>query len=197
MNLPDGYQSAEVVDFTHNPKTIKKLNKTVLLFTLLFIAVSVLLYIFVFRKGAPATGHTTLAVVVTLFGTVASFVFHELMHGFFMRIFSRQKVFYGIKSCFGYAGSEYPFFRDQYLFIALAPLVLLDLLIMIPVFFLPAVLKLSLLLILSIHIPACMGDIYVCRRLKGYSKTTRIIDTGTEMVFCTPKIEGEGSGLTE
>ena len=121
--LPRGYREVRRVDLMRNRKESAIVNILALLITGALIALGfVVCPPFVeFRIGI----HTIFNMAFLVIGVIAYMIFHELIHGAFMKAFSGKKPHYGFTGLYAYAGSDAFFARKQYLVIAFAPVVIL------------------------------------------------------------------------
>lgn len=143
------------------------------------------------RELAPGIGTISVDMrwLYFLAGLVMVFVLHELIHGLAMRVFG-AKPRYGViwKGLMFYAtapGHAFP--RNQYLVIALAPLVSLTLIAGIGILFLPdkAVIW-SLAVYASINTAGAVGDLWMSGIVLRFSPAAYIIDEKDGMRIFLP-----------
>lgn len=130
---------------------------------------------FAIAKSLPA-----LAVLgLLLLNMIITISLHELMHGLFFWLFSKQPFQLGLGPGYAYAGMPGWFFpRDQYLVIGLAPLILLSGLGLIACAFVPLSWLAMLLTGMVINVGGAIGDMYVCLRISREGQQVLIMDTG-------------------
>jgi len=93
---------------------------------------------------------------------IASIVLHELVHGFFLWLFTRERPRFGFKWLFAYASSPGWYIpRNQYIVVTLAPFVLITLAGIGCLMFLPQPAILPLILILVTNAAGSVGDLAV------------------------------------
>lgn len=125
--LPNGYREVRRVDLMRNRKEAVIVNLLALLITG---ALVVLGFVLCPPFVEITIGiHTIFNMAFWMIGIIAYMIFHELIHGVFMKVFSGRKPHYGFTGLYAYAGSDAFFARKQYLIIAFAPVVILGLVI--------------------------------------------------------------------
>jgi hypothetical protein len=116
-------------------------------------------------------------VALALAGLIVTVVGHEAIHGAAMRVFGAHPIF-GLKGLLAaYASAPgYPFGRNQYVVVALAPLIALSLVgaVLIPV--MPFPLREVLVFCLGINAAGASGDLVMTRVVLGYAASARIMD---------------------
>lgn len=111
-------------------------------------------------------------------------VFHELIHGFFLYLFTKSKPVYGFKYLMAYAGAPDWYIRkDCYIIVALAPFVIITLLCYM-LLFIASIDLLSLIFLTSVvNASGCLGDIYYTVMLLNKPKETYITDSGVVSII--------------
>ncbi len=122
-----------------------------------------------------------------LIGSMIAYItFHELVHAVVFKYYALGKVKLGFHVI--YASASVPtdyFYKKEYMYIGLAPLVVFSILFTIPLFFTNNWWFLFFFVLLTIHISGCVGDIYVASKLRRYPSDTLINDQGISMTFYT------------
>ena len=130
-----------------------------------------------------------LAAVVFIVGMIAYFVVHELTHGLFYKIFTKQKLRFGLTLTVAYCGLKEGYVNKKTSLIAtLAPFVLHSIWMIIAICLAPAdVWALMLILLFSLHFGGCIGDLWVtCILLFKYrGKAVLVSDDGPCQRFYT------------
>jgi hypothetical protein len=123
-------------------------------------------------------------------GFLLTFVFHELTHGLFMRIFGARPK-YGIlwKQMMFYATSPgFAYRRNNYVLIALAPLVFLSILIVLGMWLLQGTLWVALLAICGvINASGAIGDMWITMKVLRYATTAYVMDERDGIRVFLPK----------
>ncbi len=179
--LPNGYREVRRVDLMRNRKEAVIVNLLALLITG---ALAVLGFVFCPPFVEITIGiHTIINMVIWMIGIIAYMIFHELIHGVFMKTFSGKKPHYGFTGLYAYAGSDAFFARKQYLVIAFAPVVILGLVIRVLTigFYEAAVCDLYLLHV--VNLSGAAGDFYVGFLIARAGDDVIVQDMGTDMSF--------------
>ena len=111
-------------------------------------------------------------------------IIHEVIHGIFFKLGTKEKVKFGFH---GFAASasvpNVYFYKRHYLLVAVAPAIILNLILLICCFIFENEYFLMFYIILALHFAGCIGDFYVFFRLLKFKKDTLIEDTGIGMRF--------------
>lgn len=132
------------------------------------------------------------AIAAMIIGLVAYIFLHEGVHGFFIKMFSGRKPFYGkdLKAGMFYAGSRCFFTKSAYVAIALSPfviwgivlaLLLRDLAVAAPQFWW------YLYAIQMFNFSGAVGDLYITWRILRMPKGVLVQDDGIVMRFYVPR----------
>ena len=124
--------------------------------------------------GAALGNASVVQFLMEMIGCTVVFILaHELVHGAFFWIYSGSRPRFGLRAGYAYAAAPGWFFpRQQYLVIALAPLILLSILGMILVAIVPAGALVSILVGMVANAAGAIGDLWIaflairdCRKL--------------------------------
>ena len=116
------------------------------------------------------------AALVIIFITL---ILHELVHGFFFWLFTKEKPYFGFGPGYAYAAApDWYFPKGKYLVIGLAPLVVLTILGLLVIQFIPAAWIGSLFLAVVFNAGGAVGDLYICIRIVGEARDIWIKDKG-------------------
>jgi len=187
--LPDNYQ--EVLHWKVTEKTSRVITLNILgvllfvIFGLFFSGLAVLL------GKLPSQGRYGLGEIGLAFaGILLTFVLHELMHGLFMRIFGARPT-YGIlwKGMMFYATSPgYAYHRNNYIVIALAPLVCISILVVLGMWLLQGTLWVALWGICGvINASGAIGDMWITMIVLRYATTACVMDERDGIRVFLPK----------
>lgn len=111
-------------------------------------------------------------------------VIHEWIHGIFFHRYSGSKVKYQFHGwAFSASTPGYTYQRKYYFIIGLAPAVILNTVLILLSILLPAPYNLISYFVFIIHVSGCTGDFYVTTLMLKYPKETYIEDTGIGMKF--------------
>ena len=176
-SLPDGYEEVLHWNVTEKRSRVIALNISGVVFFVFFGLifsglVARLGKLHEFRFGLLEIGAVFIAIVLTL-------VLHELTHGLLMRIFGARPK-YGIlwKGLMFYATSPgYAYPRNAYIVIALAPFVLISLLVILGMWALQGTLWVALLGICgTINASGAIGDMWITMMVVRYATQAYVMD---------------------
>ena len=119
-----------------------------------------------------------------ILGSVVSIILHELVHGFFFWIYSHSRPRFGFRGGYAYAAAPGWFFpRNQYLVIALAPLVLLSIVGMVLVAIVPVGAIYAILFGLVANAAGAVGDMWIAFKVVRERRKIVVEDLGDGMNF--------------
>ncbi|MBQ5824449.1 MAG: DUF3267 domain-containing protein [Clostridia bacterium] len=114
--------------------------------------------------------------------SVLYLVIHELVHGIAMKLCGTQKVKYGFTGMYAFAGSDDYYGKKPYIFIALAPVVLLGIVFTAVNFFVPTEWVWVIYGLQIFNISGAAGDYFVTLKFSRFPKDILIRDHGVGMV---------------
>jgi hypothetical protein len=202
--LPVGYESGGSIDFSTSKTSLVVVNVFALLLMGLFIWLGVW-FLGLIHPGVDAitalwrvigglTGFTgrLVIVVVALFFTFVAGIVHELVHGLFFWIFTRERPSFGAKSLYLYAAApDWYLPRDQHVVVGLMPLVLITLVSIGVAAFTPPTVSAWVLLFAVANASGAAGDILAVTLLLRQSPEVLVHDTGVLIDIYRP---GRGQG---
>jgi hypothetical protein len=123
--------------------------------------------------------------VISLIAVFAAMiVLHELIHGIFFWVFSRQLPKFGLRGWYAFASAPGWFFpRRQYLVISLAPIICISMLGMILLAILPAEAMVLILFAVIINAASSIGDLWITLKLAFERRSVAVEDVGDGMYF--------------
>ncbi len=131
------------------------------------------------------------AVIIYFVGFIIAIIIHELIHGLFFKIFTKQKLTFGISWSAAYCGVPNVYVKRKAMMITcMAPCLILSIVLLIPLFLITDIIYfVFVLLIFASHFAGCCGDIYVFILLlfKYRDNETLIQDTGLKQTFYVKK----------
>lgn len=191
-NLPEGYHANSTFDLKSR-KVLIWLNVlgliALIIFLFLFGAVFMVLRPESFGSVTISTDSIldTLLFILTLAATIfAVLVLHEMIHGLFFWLFSRERPIFGFKGFYAYAtlpGWYFP--KNQYLVIGSAPLILISLLGIMFVRIVPFNSLWMIFLALVVNASGSIGDLVVVTQLIFKPRTTLAQDFVDTITFYT------------
>jgi hypothetical protein len=174
--LPIGYILDKEINLLKDKKLFLFVNIGSILLLIPFIIIAIL-FQFQFEFEMVTS-------VIILPMMIVTIIVHELIHAWFFKMGTTEKVKFGFH---GFAASaSVPgvyFYKQHYLKVGLSPAVLLNLLLILLIILLPKLWFFPLYLNLAIHFGGCIGDFYVSWILRKYTNDTLIEDTGIGMKF--------------
>lgn len=146
-----------------------------------------------FRRFLVVNPDGTLAVELPLLDVVIAFVLvaavHELVHGVAYWRLGGQRPRFGIKGLLPYAAAppEVTFWRNEYLLIGIAPLVLLTVVGLLLMLLVPAGALSLLVMFIAFNVAGSAGDLVMVRRLLSYPPDTLMADRETGVAVYGPE----------
>ncbi|WP_028273740.1 DUF3267 domain-containing protein [Atopococcus tabaci] len=164
------------VNIIEDKKMIWRLNLTSLGLWILFFALFEVLAYWI--QGMNVTEMTIVELFIGSIALLGLLVIHELIHGLFFKLYQpEKKVEFGFKNGMAYATSSDSYYpRNQYIWIAAAPFVLITLLLL-ALFIAEALSKVLFVMLASIHAAGCVGDFYYLYLLSKQPKDIQVKDT--------------------
>ncbi|MGN1113915.1 MAG: DUF3267 domain-containing protein [Oscillospiraceae bacterium] len=178
--LPENYKIIENIDLMKNKKQaiIVNLSAVILMIIMVMAGIFAVPISIDFSQGMTVY---CLKFAVLIGGSIVYIILHELVHGIFMKVFGAEKVKFGYKVIYAYAGSQSYFNKKSYIIIALAPVVIWGIILAILTSVVPAVWFWPVYFIQIFNISGAAGDFYVTLKMIGMPEDILIKDTGTEM----------------
>lgn len=178
--LPMGYREVKVID--------AKDKKTITIFNLVAIFMMIVAFVpFLVLKPLSISNSNLLLPfpLIMILGMVLYIILHELTHGIAYKIFTKQKLTYGITIFVAFCGVPHIYVSKKVALIAvLAPFVVFSTLLIPILIIMPAnLIYLALVMIFSIHFSGCVGDLYVTYVLLKLKDDVLMNDTGPKQTF--------------
>ena len=175
--LPTDYRLVFRLDLIHNKKQLRLITAL----SLGLLALLILPAALTRSLGDTFAQLWPVKVMGLAAGIILYIPLHELVHALFMKLFGCEKVRFGFKLMYAYAGCDEFFYKWPYLIIALAPVVLWGGVLWALACLLPGwfwvVYGVQLL-----NLSGAAGDIYVTCRLIRRSPSCLVRDSGTAML---------------
>ncbi len=189
--LPDGYRLVHSVNFK-SKRTARRFNLLALCVLALTLLISSLFLIGRPLKTFALTGAQFYIGYGVFFASMLIYlVLHELTHGLCYKLFTGQRLTYGISLSCAFCGVPNVYVYRRYALIAvLAPFVLFTLVfipLLIYTYYLHPMAYLAAAFMLGMHLGGCFGDLYISYlALRMRTPTLLIRDTGAEQFFYLP-----------
>lgn len=178
--LPEGYREIKTVDLLNNKKEMLTVNLAALLLGAVMVLPAALLVPFhAYHKELLYNIFVPLLFLAALFLYI---LLHEAVHGVFMKKLSNVKPYFGFKGLmYACAGSTAFFDKRSYMLIAMAPVVLLGLVLLLANLLLPVAWFWFVYIIQIVNISGAAGDIYVMNIIRKAPADTLVCDAGVSM----------------
>ena len=186
LSLPEGYSKEFGIDLQKNKKLMLLVNGIAIAIMIPMAFLGALAVPFAsFFDSDEIWYMPLLKASVLMLGYIAYIVFHELVHGIFMKHFSGVKPKYGFTLMYAYAGSSAYFNKKSYIIIALAPVVIWGAVLGVLCAVLPQSWFWVVYLIQIGNISGAAGDFYVTFKFLKLPKDILVNDTGVAMTVYT------------
>ncbi len=181
--LPEQYQPHLTVDLQKNKKSAVLVNGlAVLIGAVMALPMHYVVSIDTLFDMSQGPVICLLRMGVLLFGMIAYMVLHEAVHGMAMKMCGTKKIKYGFTGLYAFAGSNDYYGKGAYIFIALAPIVLLGAVLLIANLLVPNSWFWVIYIIQIINVSGAAGDMYVTVKFIKLPKNILVQDSGTSMV---------------
>lgn len=180
--LPEGYKEIFKIDLMNNKKMFIIVNLLNLVIALIMIVIG--LFIEPGFLDTSPVGFTFFFI-----GMWVYIILHELVHGVFMKGFSKQRPYYGFKGLYAYAGSKAYFCKSHYIIIAMAPVVIWGIVLAAINLFVPEVWFWPVYLIQVVNISGAIGDLYVTYLMSKMPEDILVQDNGADMSVLSASAE--------
>jgi hypothetical protein len=205
--LPQDYEQHGTLDFAENKAALILVNVAGLVlmglfiwlalwfFGLVFPGVDVVLALWSIAGGAAELGGRVIVIVVALLVMLVVGVIHELVHGLFFWVFTRERPVFGAKSLYFYAGAPNWYLpRGQHVVVGLTPLVLVTLVGLLVTLVAPAAVAVWVLLAVVANAGGAAGDLMAAVWLLRQPPETLVCDTGVVLTIYRPGQSSEKVG---
>ena len=139
-------------------------------------ALIAILFVMGFVAVLSASGYSTLWILLVVVLLLPGTAIHELCHYCFQWAFSAQKPHFGFKFPFPYSAlaPNARITRNQAIFCALAPFIIVTPLLILPAFFVNFLPKVILLAWASVEAATCFGDFFLVVWLLKHPKSLKL-----------------------
>ncbi|HKK95752.1 MAG TPA: DUF3267 domain-containing protein [Anaerovoracaceae bacterium] len=184
--LPENYEIIKRINFDND-------KLTYILINVISVILAIVVIVIPFTRGitrfcvSPKT--FIFAALWTLALGAIYIVLHELVHGIFIYIFTKEKPYFGFSKGLFYTGTNYFIPKIQYIIVALAPVVILGLILHFVYINLNGYMFWVVYLIQMLNISGAVGDYYVTIVSLKLPKNIYSRDYGANMDFYGVKDE--------
>jgi len=199
--LPAGYK--EVYRIDAKKSSVGILMNVFAMLIALVLAVGIYFAKFGVRFDFGFELELALALMALALSLIAYTIVHELTHGLFYKLLTKQKLRFGLTLTVAYCGLKEGFVNKKTCLIAvLAPLVIHSIWMILLIIFLPAnVWALMIILLFGLHSGGCIGDMWVAFMLIFRLKSTVLTcDDGPCQRFfdyCPNEMEAQPAEVSE
>ena len=191
--LPEGYICVKTID----AKEDKKFMVLMTVVNFLLLAIMFGLGLLIILKLHPGED-ININPFIVLIACAAMFIYiilHELTHGLFYKIFTHEKLTFGLTLLVAFCGVPKLYVnRKTSLITTLAPFVIFNIIYILLMILIPDLFtKIVVLFMFAMHFGGCVGDLWVAYYLlfKHRDKKMLVNDTGPKQTFY---IEGSNDG---
>lgn len=194
--LPDNYTEIYSLDLQKDKKTAILVNGVAIAITILLIAAGIWTTPGAFSATIDAASKSILShkfyvAALMLFavaaGQIAYIILHEFVHGIFIRLFSGKNAKYGFTGIYAFASSEAYFNKQDYIVIALAPVVVWGIMLFAACMAVPTHWFWIVYSIQITNLSGAAGDYYVTWKFSKLPSDILVKDAGTSMKVYSAK----------
>ncbi len=181
-NLPEGYREIYSIDLKKNKKMSIVVNLiAVVIAVALAVSMNFVVPFYTVFNMEVEIKSMFLKYGIIMALVIVYMVLHELVHGIAMKICGTKKVKYGFTGIYAFAGSNDFYGKKAYIFIALAPVVLLGIILAVINLLVPIEWFWVVYFIQIINLSGAAGDLFVTVRFSFLPKDILIRDYGVGM----------------
>lgn len=176
--LPADYELFQTVD-------LNKDKKKLVLIQVIFILVALVMVFIAIYFDLPMKNDLPIYLKIGI-TVVLAFIYmmvHELMHGLFIFILSKDKPTFGFRFPYLTTGSKYYYSKQNFMMILLAPVVILGIILLASLFLIPENLFMSMYIVTGLNFAGSAGDYLQAFMNKGLSKDVLIKDDGLNTTY--------------
>ncbi len=187
--LKDGYKEIYFVDLQKNKKLAIIVNTLAIVIGIIMAVACHFIVpvqtLFSFEQGILMY---FLRFGVLIVSSIAYIIIHELVHAAVMKLYGAKKINFGFTGIYAFAGSKEDYFdKFSYIQIALAPLIILGVLLAIINVLVPIEWFWVVYIIQISNVSGAAGDIFVSCKFAKFPKDILIKDTGVSMTVYSTK----------
>lgn len=180
--LPENYREIFSIDLQKNKKISLLVNGlAILIAAVVTVPVALVRPIEVLFDMSAGMGPYMLRFLTLMVGCVVYMVLHELVHGAVMKLCGTKKVRYGFTGLYAFAGSEDYYDKKSYITIALAPIVVLGIVLAVVNICVPDTWFWVVYFIQITNLSGAAGDLYVTVKFSKMPRDILVSDYGVGM----------------
>ncbi|MBR6709875.1 MAG: DUF3267 domain-containing protein [Clostridia bacterium] len=182
QSLPEQYVQVYALDLQKNKKTAILVNALAVgIAALLVVPMLFVVPITTLFDMEEGFGAYLLRFGVLAGGSVLYLVLHELVHGIAMKLCGTRRVHYGFTGMYAFAGSDDYYDKSGYIMIALAPIVVWDVVLAVLNLLVPTAWFWVVYLIQISNLSGAAGDLYVTVKFSRLPRDILVRDSGVAM----------------
>lgn len=194
--LPDNYHTQKILDLSSS-RTVFWLNLAAIPLLFLFGWLFSRL-INAFRTTAPfvqgfwglISTFSGWGLFVILALIILMLVVHELIHGMFFLLFTRERPKFALRSGYAFAAAPNWYLpKYQYIIVGISPLIVISIICIVLAIFIPATAVPYPLFVATFNAAGALGDMIVVAWISGQSNTILVKDQGDKFFSFAPESE--------
>ena len=191
LQLLNDYKIDKVID-CKNARTAFLFSLISFIISILFIVIGLVISLTINNGQKEYFDGIYALLTLVFFGAyIITIVAHELIHGLFYKIYTKQKLTFGITLGAAYCGVPNIYLRRKAMIITcIAPCIIISTIYLIlMVIFIKSILFILFVVLFSMHFGGCIGDLYdfLLLLFKYKNKDILINDTGTKQTIYMKK----------
>jgi hypothetical protein len=117
-------------------------------------------------------------------------VVHELIHGMFFWLFTRERPKFALRSGYAFAAAPNWYLpKFQYIIVGISPLIVISLICVVSAIFIPATMVPYALFVATFNAAGALGDMIVVAWILGQSTNILVKDQGDKFFSFAPETE--------
>ena len=175
IKLPTNYELSKKID-------LKKDNKLNSIIQIIFILIAIVFvgFAIIFKLPIKNEFNAFKNIVITVGLVFLYMIVHELTHGIFIQVLSKEKPNYNFRFPFLTTGSNVYYNKKSFIIIALAPVIVWGIILLLALFVVPQYLFMSVYIVLGLNFAGSAGDYVQVVSFSKLSNTTLLYDDGNE-----------------
>ncbi len=180
LSFPEGYKLHKEINIQKDKKLALMLNIASLIISILMI----ILGAYIMPMEVIISGSLFLYLIILFLSIIMYIVFHEVIHGFFIKYYCGEKAEYGFTGLYAYAGKKNAYFdKPSYRVIALSPVVIWGVLLLILNLIFKENYFWMIYFVQVMNISGAVGDYYVMYLTFKLPEDIIVNDDGVSMRF--------------
>lgn len=179
-SLPSNYKKYQTKDLKNDKKTALLIQGIFLIIAGLMVFIA-----YIFKLPIKSDLPLILKIIITIALIFFYTIVHELTHGIFIQLISKQKPSYGFNFPYLITGSNYYYNKQSFIIILLAPVLIWGIILVSALIFIPGSLFLSVYIVTGLNFAGSSGDYLQAYIIKRLPKDILIKDNGKTTTYYT------------